>query len=164
MEGIGYDWNAIQLGEAVERTADPRDLKSFRFEYEFSGADSDSVTVYVYSVPFFPLYNGKNIQYGISVDRQPAFIVKVDSKEFSKGWKDRVLQNGTVAIAKFPIKQKLKYHLLTLTCGGPGVIIQRIVIDWGGLKSTYVGPQVALRSSHEHEGRGMNPGMENKKK
>ncbi len=144
IEGIGYDWNAILLGEAIEQTTDPKNLNGSRFEYEFSGVNTDSVTVYVYSVPFFPLYKGKSTQFGISVDEQPPFIAKNEPKEFSKPWKDQVLQNSAVAVAKFSIKQTIRKHTLTLTCGDPGIIIQRIVIDWGGLKDTYVGPSVAL--------------------
>lgn len=144
IEGIGYDWKVIQLGEASEQTVDPSDLNGTRFEYEFPEVNADSVTVYVYSLPLFPLYQGKSTQYGISVDGQSAFIAKDESKEFSRQWKDRVLQNGTVTVAKFPVKQANKKHTLTLTCGDPGMIIQRIVIDWGGLKDCYVGPSASF--------------------
>jgi hypothetical protein len=142
IEGIGYDWNAIQLGEATEQTTDPNDLNGTRFEYEFSGVTVDTVTVYVYSVPFWALHKGKSTQYGISVDGQPAFIAKNDHKEFSESWKDRVLQNGALSIAKFPVNRNMKNHTLILTCGDPGVMIQRIIVDWGGLKDSYVGPGV----------------------
>ena len=144
IEGIGYDWNVVQIGEATEQSEDPKDLDGSRVEYEFSGVNSDSVTIYVYSLPFFPIYNGKSTKFGISVDGQPVFIAKNEPKEYSKEWKDQVLQNSAVAKAKFAVKQGSGNHTLTLTCGDPGVIIQRIVIDWGGLKNTYVGPGVAL--------------------
>ena len=150
IEGIGYDWNAIQLGNAIEQTVDPKDLNGSRFEYEFSGVNADSVTVYVYSLPFFPLYKGKSTRFGISVDGQPAFTAKSEPREFSKSWKDQVLRNGAIAVVKFPVRQAAKKHTLSLICGDPGTIIQRIVIDWGGLKDTYVGPGAALKSSTEN--------------
>ena len=134
IQGIGYDWNAIQLGKATEQTANPKDLNGSRFEYEFSGVNKDSVTVYVYSLTFFPLYKGISTQYGILVSRWPAFIAKDEPKEFSKEWKDRVLQNGTVTMAKFPVKQNIKNQTLTLTCGDPGVNIQRICYKLGWFK------------------------------
>ncbi|MGS2764723.1 hypothetical protein [Sinomicrobium sp. M5D2P9] len=68
------------------------------------------------------------------------YVAENNPKEFSGKWKDQVLQNGALAVARFPVEQKAKKHTLTLTCGDPGVIVQRIVIDWGGLKETYVGP------------------------
>jgi hypothetical protein len=140
IDGIGYDWYALQLGEASELSVDPKNLDGTRVEYEFAGVTSDSLTVYVYSLPFFALHKGKSTQFGISVDMQPVFVAQNDHKEFSEPWKDRVLQNGAVSVAKFQIDKSLPKHTLTLTCGDPGMIIQRIVIDWGGLKKSYVGP------------------------
>ena len=144
IEGIGYDWCAVQLGEATEPTADPTNLSGTRYEYEFSGVTSDSVTVYVYSLPFFALHKGKSTSYGISVDNQPVFVAQNNHKEFTDPWKDRVLRNGALSKATFPVNKSLQKHTLTLTCGDPGMIIERIVIDWGGLKKTYVGPSVSL--------------------
>jgi hypothetical protein len=144
LEGIGYDWCSIQLGEATQPTADPGKLDGTRYEYAFSGVDSDSVTVYAYSLPFFAIYGGKSTRFGLSVDGQPVAIAQNDHKEFTEPWKDRVLRNGALSVAKFAVDKSLKKHILTLTCGDPGMIIQRIVIDWGGLKKTYVGPAVEM--------------------
>jgi hypothetical protein len=144
IEGIGYDWYALQLGEATEQTVDPKNLDSTRVEYEFTSVAADSVTVHVYSLPFWALHKGKSTRYGISVDGQPAFISQSDHKEYSEPWKDRVLQNGVVTVASFAVNKSLPTHTLILTCGDPGMIIERIVVDWGGLKKSYVGPSVSL--------------------
>ena len=140
IDGVGYDWYALQLGEAIEQPVDPKNLDGTRVEYEFSGVTADSVTVHIYSLPFWALYKGKSTCYGISIDGQPVFVSQSDHKEYSEPWKDRVLQNGVVRVAKFAVNKALPKHTLTLTCGDPGMIIQRAVIDWGGLKKTYVGP------------------------
>ena len=147
IEGIGYDWLSVQLGEATENESDPTDLNGTRVEYKFSGVDSDKVTVHVYSVPFFPLYKGKGTKYGISVDKQPVVVADDVVGEYSRPWRNRVLQNSTVATAEFTVDKSMKNHTLTLTCGDPGVIIQRVVIDWGGLKKTYVGPALSIANN-----------------
>lgn len=82
----------------------------------------------------------RSTQFGISVDGAPVFVSKNDHKEYSEPWKDRVLQNGAVTKTSFAINKNRTEHTLTLTCGDPGMMIQRIVIDWGGLKKSYVGP------------------------
>jgi hypothetical protein len=146
INGIGYDGLAIQLGEADEQIADPRDQNGSRFEYEFSGYNSDSVSVYVYSVPLFSLHPEISHQFGISVDGQLALVDKNEPEEYSKPWKDQVLQNSKLTKVKFPITNRNTKHKLILTCGDPGLIIQRIIIDWGGLKNSYVGPAVLLKS------------------
>lgn len=59
-------------------------------------------------------------------------------------WKTQVLRNGALDIAEFEIEPTDKEHTISFICGGPGVMIQRVVIDWGGLKKTYVGPSAKL--------------------
>lgn len=143
IEGVGYDWFAIKLGEATEETSDPTNLMGSRYEYEFTtDVDTDSITVHSYSLPFFALYNGKSTRYGISVDGQQAFVAQNDHKEFSEPWKDRVLQNGALTTARFKIDKNIKKHKISIICGDPGMIIERIIIDWGGLKKSYVGPSM----------------------
>jgi alpha-D-xyloside xylohydrolase len=142
IEGIGYDGYALQLGEATEQTVDPTNLNGTRVDYEFAGVTADSVTVHVYSVPFWALHKGKSTRYGLTVDGQPVVVSQSDHKEYSDAWKDRVMQNSVQTVATFPVDKARPTHTFTLTCGDPGMIIQRVVIDWGGLKKTYVGPSV----------------------
>ena len=143
LEGIGYDWTAIQLGEAIQASVDPRRLDGPRIEFALPRMEADSVTVQVYTVPFFPLYADKGSnRFGISVDGQPAVVAQNVPKEYSLQWKDQVLRNGALAVARFAVDAGRGQHTLTITCGDPGVMVQRIIVDWGGLQDTYVGPSV----------------------
>ena len=145
VEGIGYDWVSVQLGEAVQASLDPSKLDGPRVEYELPRMDADSVTIQVYTVPFFPLYVGKGAnRFGISVDGQPAVVAENTPREYSLQWKDQVLRNGALAVAKFKIDAGKDVHRLTLTVGDPGVMVQRVIVDWGGLQKTYVGPSASL--------------------
>jgi hypothetical protein len=141
VEGLGYDWNAIQLGKSEETPVDPKKPNAPRIDYTFSGVDADKVTVYVYALPFFPLYDGKGTCYGISVDGAPVQVTQTTAKEWTPLWKNQVIKNGAVFKATFSIIKTPK-HIFSLVYGDPGVIIERVVIDWGGLKTTYVGPSV----------------------
>ena len=144
VKGLGYDWNIIQLGEATEALADPTSPSAPQIEYVLPQIDADSVTVHVYSLPVFPIYKGRGTRFGVSVDGQPVQVTNNVPVEYSKAWKDHVLQNGVKATFSFPVDRERKAHTLTLSCGDPGVMIQRILVDWGGLKKTYVGPDVRL--------------------
>jgi hypothetical protein len=144
VDGLGYDGQVVQLGAATEASADPADLGGARIEYTFSGVSRDTVTVRVYSVPFFPLHQGKCTRFGLSVDGRPVVVASNERTEYSKTWKDQVLQNGALHVATFAIDPAAATHTLTITCGDPGVMIQRIIVDCGGLKPTYVGPSTTL--------------------
>lgn len=139
IEGIGYDWTSIQLGEPTEKPSDPENIYGDRFEYGFTCGDVDSVRIHVYTVPFFPLYKGRNNQFGVSVDGAALQILDNKFTEFSQPWKDQVLRNGVESIAVFPLG-KGGNHTVSFICGSPGVMIQKVVIDWGGLKPSYIGP------------------------
>lgn len=141
INGLGYDWKCIQLGEAIEPSVDPRSNQAPYFEYELGKITSDQVTITIYTIPFFPLYQGKGTALGVSLDGGKVQVLEQKCKEYSLEWKDRVLQNGIEFKMNFPIDSSLDKHVLRFYCGDPGVMIQRVIIDWGGLQKTYVGPR-----------------------
>ena len=142
VKGIGYDWHVVQIGVATEPTADATRLDGTRVEYTLPSIDAESVTVTVSTLPFFPLYKGKSNRYGISIDGQSPYVTENLPTEWSEPWKDQVLKNGVEACVTFDIDPSKDSHTLTLTCGDPGTMVQRIIVDWGGLKKTYVGPSM----------------------
>lgn len=141
IKGLGYDWKCIQLGEATEPSVDPKSKEAPYFEYELGEIPASEITVIVHAIPFFPLYQGKSNCFGVSVDNSDVKVFEQICKEYSLEWKNRVLQNGIEYKTTFPIAPSAKQHRLRLSCGDPGAMIQRIIIDWGGLRKTYVGPQ-----------------------
>lgn len=143
IKGLGYDWKCIQLGEATEPSVDPKSKEAPYFEYELGEIPASEITVIVHAIPFFPLYQGKSNCFGVSVDNSDVKVFEQICKEYSLEWKNRVLQNGIEYKTTFPIDPSAKQHRLRLSCGDPGAMIQRIIIDWGGLRKTYVGPQPA---------------------
>lgn len=144
IDGIGYDWHSIQLGKFGERTFNPKDLNSPRFEYQFKAPGASCVKVYVYTVPSFPANADLEKSFGISIDGKPPVVAKSNFKEMGEPWRTQVLRNGALDIVEFELEPTDKAHTISFICGGPGVVIQRVVIDWGGLKKTYVGPSANL--------------------
>jgi hypothetical protein len=126
------------------RQANPTSKDALSVTYEFGKVDADSVSVTVYALPFFPIYKGKSNSFGVSIDNGDVTVMENFVKEYSNEWKDRVLRNSSIFTTKFHVDKSLPIHSLTLSCGDPGQMIQRIVIDWGGLKKTYVGPDARL--------------------
>lgn len=145
LEGMGFDWKALQLGEITQPSVDAATVDCpLRVEYDLPAIDADSVRVIVYTLPRFPLYKGMNTAFGISVDGAAPFVSNFIPKEQSKPWKDNVIRNAMITEATFPVDKTAGKHRLAITCGDPGLIIQRILLDWGGLKPTYVGPSPLL--------------------
>ncbi len=144
VEGLGYDWHVLQIGEPTQQTTDATRLDGTRVEFTLPKIEVDEVTVTVSTLPFFPIYKGKSNRYGFSIDSQEPSVFENLPTEWSLPWKEQVLKNGVEAQATFAIDRTKENHTLTLTCGDPGTMVQRIIIDWGGLKNTYVGPSVRM--------------------
>jgi hypothetical protein len=125
IEGIGYDWMSVEI----------KDLN-----FKLPAIDADSVKVHIWTIPFWPLYEGVSNRYSVSLDGSAETVVENRFAEFGESWKDQVLQNGYEAVLSFPLDRGASAHKLTLKEVDPGQIVQRIVIDWGGLLPSYIGP------------------------
>ena len=140
VRGIGYDWQVVQMGRPEESDADPQSMQSANIEYKLPAIDAESVEVIVYTVPFWPIYKGRGTQIGIKIDECEPKVYNNIVREYSIEWKDQVLQNGDVARFRFDIDGSRSEHVLRLICGNPGMMVQKVIIDWGGLKKSYIGP------------------------
>lgn len=141
INGLGYDWQVLQLGDAAVSDYESSVNKMLRVNYDLGKVDADSVEITVYTLPSFPIYKGKGTRLGMSVDDGDMQIGENMAKEYSEEWKDQVLRNSAINTCKLPVDKSKATHTLTLSCLDPGVMVQRIVVDWGGLKKTYVGPE-----------------------
>ena len=138
IRGIGYDGVTIQLGSP---SSEPLDGYTESVTYEFVVSQQDSVDVVLYTVPVWPLYKGKPNRVGVSIDESPMQIFENKFKEYDRIWKDQVMRNGAICRQHFAIDRNKSSHTITIS-GDPGQMIQRVIIDWGGLKPSYIGPSI----------------------
>ena len=61
-------------------------------------------------------------------------------REYDRTWKDQVMRNGVACRLRFPVNRSESSHLLVIKALDPGQMVQRIIIDWGGLQPSYIGP------------------------
>jgi len=109
-------------------------------EYDFYCFNTGWVDIYSYSLPTFPINSQRHCLYGISIDDGPPLIVDFATKIRSEKWKQNVQRNQSENITKHFIKNSGK-HTLKIWMIDTGVFIDKIMIDFGGLKKSYLGPQ-----------------------
>ncbi len=80
----------------------------------------------------------------MSVDGNDEQVFENRFREYSRNWKDQVMKNGAFATFNFKVDPNLNNHTLRLKAIDSGQMIQRIIIDWGGLKKSYIGPSYKL--------------------
>jgi len=125
VKGLGYDWQTMQLGEAI---------------YTLPKIMADSIDVFFYAVPFWPIYKGRGNGISVNVDGSTPQMFNNSFAEYSRSWKDQVMRNGAPCVMRFAIDKKKSKHTITFKAVDPGQMIQKVVIDWGGLEKSYVGP------------------------
>ena len=125
VRGLGYDWQVMQLGSAT---------------YDFDAVDADSVDVFFYMVPFWPLYAGKSNCVSVTVDGSQPQTFENKFKEYDRNWKDQVMRNGAPCRLRFAVDRSKRSHTVTFHALDSGQMLQKVIIDWGGLQPSYLGP------------------------
>lgn len=147
---LGIENTAIQLGDptaAPQRTAG---RSTPRLEYDFYTFEQGSVDVYTYVLPTFVTskdrgyagHEATNIEtkYGVCIDEGPVLNPSTSSFEYAQIWYESVLKNCRINKTTLHIDKPGK-HTVKIICGDAGTVLQKIVLDFGGMKRSYFGPQ-----------------------
>ena len=144
VKGLGYENDCVQLGEATQEVPNMWFTnKSPKAEYDFYTFNGGNATVYVYALPLFPIDSRHDTRYGIMIDDGMVQWMTTSAKEYSSQWRLNVFRNSAISSITMNIGNPGK-HTFKLICADPGMIIQKIVIDFGGMKRSYLGPKVTL--------------------
>ncbi|APZ45930.1 hypothetical protein BW723_06315 [Polaribacter reichenbachii] len=138
IEGLGYSNASVQLGSATYDSGEG----SF-ISYDFYASESGDVNINTYMLPLFAKDKLHSTRYAIQIDDSELITQSNDVKEYSKEWAGNIIRNSAINKSKFHIDKPGK-HTLKIISIDPGMIIQKIIIDFGGLKKSYLGPNSTL--------------------
>lgn len=151
IHNLGFENISVQLGNPTAPAQQPGSSIVPRVDYDFYTFDHGSVDVYTYTLPAFPLYSDRdyagheasNIEtrYGVCIDEGPVMTPTYSSFEYAQAWNENVLKNCSVKKSTLHIDKPGK-HTVSVLCGDAGVVVQKIVLDFGGMKRSYLGPQI----------------------
>jgi hypothetical protein len=110
--------------------------KQAALSYNFYTFNASPAEVKFYTLPTSPLNKNFEMRYAISMDDGPATILNFKTVGRSEEWKQNVLSNSAMRSVKIPLLPAGK-HVLHIYMVDPGVILDRMVIDMGGLKPFY---------------------------
>ena len=153
VEDLGIEGPALQLGEPTAPLQIFRSRDVPCAEYDFYAFDAGSVDVYTYVLPTFPLHADRDFRIGENTNTDTKYSVQIDDGalatpssshvEYSQVWFESVLRNCAVNKSTLHI-DKPGRHTLRIRVGDPGIVLQKIVLDFGGMKRSYLGPQSTL--------------------
>ncbi|MDR0842834.1 MAG: glycosyl hydrolase 115 family protein, partial [Acidobacteriota bacterium] len=109
--------------------------------YLYKPGKFDVLTTFSPSLNFVP---GRGVRYAISFDDETPQTVEILSKEFdarngNREWEESVRSVSRTITSKHEVKEA-GWHTLKIRMVDAGVVIQKIVVDTGGLKPSYLGP------------------------
>ena len=141
----GGGWRPIsglgRTGSAV--TVLPSTLKGApRLSYRFHTTTAAPADLRVRLLPTHPLITGQGLRFAVALDDGPPVPLAVTSgfDPKSDAWKQRVLANATETSGRLSAQLSPGWHTLHLVAVDTGVVVDKFVIDLGGLLPSYDGP------------------------
>jgi hypothetical protein len=119
-------------------------------EYEINTTSKDSLKLFTY---FSPTLNFKHspdgLEFAVSIDNERPQIVslnKEDNGDIMYNW----VGNNTIIKTTSHYISRVGKHTVKYWMIDPGIILQKLVVDFGGLKQSYLGPQETIFKSNNN--------------
>jgi hypothetical protein len=114
------------------------DSPHLAYEIYFSSAKEISIQALFSPTLNFPNGNVEGLHYGISIDNEPIQIINLHKDTSNQAWGKMVADNINIGLSKHNLDKAGK-HTLKIWLIDSGLVLQKIVIDTGGLKPSYLG-------------------------
>jgi hypothetical protein len=110
-------------------------------DYEFYTYSKDSLKLLCYFSPTLNFHNSETgLQFAVSIDDEQPQIINLNKEDNNvRTWGEWVSNNIIIKKSNHTISKEGK-HVLKFWMVNPGVVLQKLVIDFGGLKPSYLGP------------------------
>ncbi len=112
-------------------------------EYDIYTLKADSVTLYAYFSPVLNFHNApEGTRYAVSIDGEAPQIISLnkEDKTSDRGiWNKWAGENIIIKSSRHKLSSPGK-HTIRIWRVDPGVVLQKLVLDTGNLKPSYLGP------------------------
>jgi hypothetical protein len=110
-----------------------------RLEYEITLKGDSAVKIHTYLSPTLA-FNNDGLRYAISIDDEAPQVINMHADYTERLWNKWVADNIVIKVTQHKISKPGK-HVIKFWMVDPGVVLQKIVVDAGGLKPSYLGPE-----------------------
>jgi hypothetical protein len=141
---LGLTGKSVAMFPFTAPSRGPWNEDAPHLEYDIYTFNSGIVEIHSYVLPVFAINSFRGAQYGISVDDEPPQLIDISAPEYSIQWKFNVRRNASANITKHYIDKPGK-HILKLWMVDTGMAYDKIIINLGGLRTSYTGPDETLK-------------------
>jgi hypothetical protein len=108
------------------------------------------VTVRAFLSPTLNFHSSEGLRYGISFDDETPQIVNMHARVSNQLWERWVSANTNEQASRHKIDRP-GWHVLKFWMVDPGVVLQKLVVETGETRPSYLGPPESfLRSTGSH--------------
>jgi hypothetical protein len=117
--------------------------------YLFSPGPATVLSIVSPTLNFVP---GRGLRYAVSFDDEPPQVIDIvpagfDARNGNREWEDSV-RNACRVVRSTHNLSGPGYHTLKIWMVDPAVVLEKIVVDLGGLKPNYLGPPESYRGDN----------------
>ncbi len=133
----GRTLSSMTIFPVTAPSATPPDAPCLQYQmYLFNPGTVQVETIVAPTLNFVP---GRGLRYAIAFDDQPPQMVDILAHNTQTDWETSV-KDSVRKIQSTHTLATSGYHILKIWMVDPGVVLQKIVVNTGGLKPSYLGP------------------------
>ncbi|WP_069659786.1 glycosyl hydrolase 115 family protein [Arcticibacter eurypsychrophilus] len=110
-------------------------------EYDFYVSETGPATLSAYVSPTIDFANIGGLKYAISIDDGKPVVVNINKDYMNDYQWGKSVANSIKILTTPHTFTKSGKHVLNYWMINPGIVLQKLVIDFGGLKSSFLGPK-----------------------
>jgi len=114
-------------------------------EYKMYLFDTGKLEVETTLAPTLNFVPGRGLRYAISFDDQAPQVIDALRQNSQKDWETAV-KDGVRRVRSTHTLERSGYHTLKFWMVDPGVVLQKLVVDLGGVKPSYLGAPESYHS------------------
>lgn len=109
-------------------------------EYDILLNDAGTFNLSIYISPTIDFTNNGGLKFAVSVDDEPPVVLNISADyQTETAWRQSVADN--IKVFKQPMKfSRPGKHTIKYWMVSPGVVVQKLVLDLGGVKPSFLGP------------------------
>jgi hypothetical protein len=116
---------------------------------------SGNIKVEMIVAPTLNFVPNRDLRYAVSFDDQPPQIISIVPKDYivaysNNDWQESV-RNSARTLKSTHTLTNAGYHVLKVWMVDPGVVLEKFVVNTGGVKPSYLGPPESYRSTSGSE-------------
>ena len=143
IDDLGRTLSSMSIFPVTAESVTPPQ-NSPHLEYKMYLFDARAVEVEAILAPTLNFVPGRGLRYGISFDDQAPQIVDALANHSQKDWEETVKDGVRKVKSKHTVAQP-GYHTLKFWMVDPGIVLQKLVVNLGGEKPSYLGPPESYR-------------------